>query len=331
MRNGLSVAAPCKINLHLRVKGRRSDGYHDLESVFLALSFGDTLYFELGDTSGGDKRSQDCVILPEWKIPGEAGIPPEALPPERNIVHRAVSLFRTYTGFEKPLRITLEKRIPLGAGLGGGSSDAASTLLALNELAGAHLSGDTLENMAGNLGSDVPFFIRAFDTGGAAFVSGRGERIRSIPGPGDIAVVLVNPGFPSGTAEAFRLLDCRRKERAGPTEGRETVNSKGGGPSEESLIAALGERPSTWPYVNDFLPVFLETGSETARKSYRDILEALKIRGADFWGLTGAGSTCFGVFMDREVAERAENSLYNQWNFVLLTFPLAHSSIAVLK
>jgi 4-diphosphocytidyl-2-C-methyl-D-erythritol kinase len=331
MRNGLSFRAPCKINLHLRVKDRRSDGYHELESLFLALSFGDTLYFEGMDPSGGEKRSQDCEILLDCRLPGGAVISPEALPPERNSVRRAAALFRARTGFERPLRIRLEKRIPLGAGLGGGSSDAASALLALNELAGTGLSGDVLEEMAAELGSDVPFFIRAAERGGAAFVTGRGERIRPVPGPGNIAVVLVNPGFPSGTAEAFRLLDSRRRERAGDAAGTKAAAPGEGGPSEEELIALLGEAPSRWPYVNDFLPVFLEAGAEQARKAYRDILSDLKTLGADFSGLTGAGSTCFGVFMDREAAERAVNLLYQRWNFVQLTFPLARSGSAVLK
>jgi 4-diphosphocytidyl-2-C-methyl-D-erythritol kinase len=201
----------------------------------------------------------------------------------------------------------------------------------LNDLAGTALSGAVLEEMAGALGSDVPFFIRAANTGGAAFVSGRGERIRPIPSPGHIAVVLVNPGFPSGTADAFRLLDRRREDKAGSGEEPEAERPQEGGLSEEGLIAVLGEEPSKWPYGNDFLPVFLETGSETARRTYRDILKDLKALGADFSGLSGAGSTCFGVFIDRGEAKRAVNYLNKRWNFVLLTFPLARLGGAVLK
>jgi 4-diphosphocytidyl-2-C-methyl-D-erythritol kinase len=182
--------------------------------------------------------------------------------------------------------------------------------------------------MAGVLGSDAPFFVRAAHEGGAAFVSGRGERLRTIPGPGDIAVILVNPGFPSATAGAFCLLDRRRTDKtalaeAGARPGEEDARTGEEGPSEEELIAVLGEAPSKWPYGNDFLPVFLDAGSERARKAYRDILEDLKALKADFSGLSGAGSTCFGVFMDREVAQRAVNSLNKRWNFVQLTFPLA--------
>ncbi|MDR2028039.1 MAG: 4-(cytidine 5'-diphospho)-2-C-methyl-D-erythritol kinase [Treponema sp.] len=324
----MGVEAPCKINLHLRVKDRRSDGYHDLESLFLALAFGDTLRFELLEAPGGEKRPGEGLYL-DCTVPPGGALSPEDLPPERNIVRRAVSLFRARTGFDRPLRVRLEKRIPLGAGLGGGSSDAASTLLALNELAETALSGNALEEMAGALGSDVPFFIRAVGTGGAAFVSGRGERIRSVPGPGDIAVALVNPGFPSGTADAFRLLDRRREDRA--RERVETERPGEGGLSEEGLIAVLQEEPSKWPYGNDFLPVFLEAGSERARRAYGDILGDLKALGADFAGLSGAGSTCFGVFIDRGVAKRAVNSLRKRWNFVLLTFPLARWGGAVLE
>ncbi|MDR2110326.1 MAG: 4-(cytidine 5'-diphospho)-2-C-methyl-D-erythritol kinase, partial [Spirochaetaceae bacterium] len=196
MGKALCVEAPCKINVHLRVKDRRSDGFHDLESVFLALSWGDTLRVELVDGEPGDEIRLDA------KIP--LG---EPLPPGRNIIRRAAALFRDRTGFKGALRFTLEKRVPLGAGLGGGSSDGASALLALNALTGAGLSGEVLRGMAERLGSDVPFFL----SGGAALVTGRGERIRNIEPPRDIRVVLVNPGFSSGTAEAFRLLDRYRE------------------------------------------------------------------------------------------------------------------------
>jgi 4-diphosphocytidyl-2-C-methyl-D-erythritol kinase len=296
----LTVPAPGKINLHLRVKGIRPDGYHELESIFLALDFGDTLRFTLLDQPG----TVDLRV--------SAGCPPR----EENIVGQAVSLFRAGTGFNRGLRVVLEKRIPLGGGMGGGSSDAASTLLALNSLSGAGLSAGRLEEMAGQLGSDVPFFL----AGGAAWVSGRGEHIQPLPVPPGLTVVLVNPGFPSETAGAFRLLDAYRNRAAGVPPGPEV-------PGPESYAQALAVPPREWPFFNDFFPV-LNPGTGGA---YHRILTRLKEEGADFSGLSGAGSTCFGVFIDRKTAENAAKILIKEQPFVQLTFPLARTALAVLK
>ncbi|GHV74799.1 4-diphosphocytidyl-2-C-methyl-D-erythritol kinase [Spirochaetia bacterium] len=315
MRNALSIAAPCKINLHLRIKGRRTDGFHELESIFLALAAGDTLHFELGENGKGDEfLVQDSAELPR----------------ENNIVLKAVHLFRARTGFDAPLRIRLEKRIPLGAGLGGGSSDGASTLLALNELAGrmGHspvLDGDALRRLAAELGSDVPFFLGA---SGAAFVTGRGEHIRSIEGPPDCGVVLVKPGFSSNTADAFRLLDAHRLDAEAPGDTA--------GLSAQALVEALKGPPARWPYRNDFLEVFLAKGEPLVRDIYRAILGDLQEAGADFCGLTGSGSTCFGIFTGggggpAGPAEKAKKALSKPEFFTLLTFPLARLGNAVVK
>jgi 4-diphosphocytidyl-2-C-methyl-D-erythritol kinase len=295
---GLTIKAPGKINLHLRVKERHSDGYHGLESIFLALDFGDLLRFSLLDRAGAAEIR---------------GL--ESLPREENAVFRALTLFRAETGFDRGLRVDLEKRIPLGGGMGGGSSDAAFTLLALNEISGAALSASRLEAMAGKLGSDTPFFL----TGGAAWVSGRGELIEPLPLPADLPVVLVNPGFPSGTAEAFRLLDALR-EGAAPTRGDPP-------PARELLVKALEGPPRDWPFFNDFLPVL----SAGPGRIYPGLLDRLKTLGADFAGLSGAGSTCFGVFTEAEKAEKAAETLRRDWPFVQVTFPLARSAQGVLK
>jgi 4-diphosphocytidyl-2-C-methyl-D-erythritol kinase len=315
-RSFMKIPAPCKINLHLRVGNRRTDGYHDLESLFAALDFGDTLEFEPLEDLGA------CKILINWQF--RPAWLPAGIPLEENIVYKAVSLFRARTGFNQGLRISLEKRVPPGGGLGGGSSDAASTLMALNVLAGTSLGREELGEMALSLGSDVPFFL----SGGAALVSGRGERIEPLPVPAGLSVLLVNPGFPSATASAFRRLDAWRRTLAGPEEqggGLEPVLSR------EELVAALvrGE-PAAWPYINDFLPAFLAGGGEEA-EAYRRIIFRLKEEGADFSGLSGAGSTCFGIFKDRKHAENVVQVLSGEWNSVHLTFFLACSAITVLE
>jgi 4-diphosphocytidyl-2-C-methyl-D-erythritol kinase len=300
--SGLTVEAPAKINLHLRVKSVRPDGFHEIESLFLALRFGDTLRFNLLDTPLA------------FEIRGF-----DRLPPAENIICRAAAFFRAETGFDRGLRVDVDKRIPAGGGLGGGSSDAASTLLALNALSGAALSPSGLADMAARLGSDVPFFLSA----GAALVKGRGEVLEALPLPGGFSVALVNPGFPSGTADAFRLLDASHRNLSGALPGPE----KGADPDTETLVRALRGAPGDWPFYNAFLPV-LDAGTGGI---YRHILSRLKELGADFSGLSGAGSTCFGIFTDEKKAEKAVKSLANEQSFTHLTFPLARRVNPVLK
>jgi 4-diphosphocytidyl-2-C-methyl-D-erythritol kinase len=301
----VSVDAPAKLNLHLGVGDRRPDGFHDIESLFLALTFGDTLYFE----------TTSAPLSLEIRMNGQTGTP-LPLPPEKNIISKAVSLFRSRTGCNDGLKITVEKRIPLGGGLGGGSSNAAATLLALNRLFPL-LDDATLAEMGAILGSDVPFFLQS---AGAAWVNGRGECIQPLELPEcvrELSLVLVNPGFPSDTAESFRLLDQWR--------GLHTPLPP---PNPAFLREAFSSPPHTWPFTNDFLPVFSDDGGFIASSGtgmvYQQVLSALRESGADFAGLSGSGSTCFGVFSGGDSAESVRESLRGRWPMVICTFPLAH-------
>jgi 4-diphosphocytidyl-2-C-methyl-D-erythritol kinase len=290
--------APAKINLHLRIGRKRADGYHELESVLVPLAFGDTLRVGF---AGGDGPP---LITMEGLFPG-------AVPYEENILFRAWSLFRETTGFARRLEIGALKRVPPGGGLGGGSSDAAALLAALNRLSGARLSGDSLGKLAERLGSDVPFFL----FGKPAFAGGRGERLEPVDIPSGLSVVLVNPGFSSDTARAYRMLDEYRLKR-GITAGE-------AGGIRPALTRILREDPRVWPFVNDFLPVFRDTGTENGEgAAYGEILSGLAEAGADFSGLSGSGSTCFGIFASGEKAAQAAETLSKRWPFVRLTFSL---------
>jgi len=346
----VTIEAPCKINLHLGIGQKRPDGFHELESIFASLALGDTLRFE----RCGEKGAWHLFM--NWEVPETP------IPPEKNLVLRAVSLFREKTGFNPGLSIDLVKRIPAGAGLGGGSSDAASALLAMNLLSSSALTMDELGEMAALLGSDVPFFL----SGGAAFVSGRGEKTEPVKAPGGLWVVLVKPPFSSDTAGAYRLLDEAR-ERAAASPMREPVKQglpkeelpKEGLPKEElpkeALISALAQDPHCWPFKNDFLAVFLDPDRVSEREqgeiafaqraAYRAILGKLRSEGASFAGLSGSGSCCFGVFSARQTAEKAVKAFTrkefgpvfraadpsNQGIFVRLTFFVAQNSNAVLE
>jgi 4-diphosphocytidyl-2-C-methyl-D-erythritol kinase len=176
--------APAKVNLSLRVLGRRADGFHELDSLMARVSVFDALEIERA-SSGGLEFSCDAPDVPA---------------DDSNLVVRAARLFCTATGAAPDLRIHLEKTIPHGGGLGGGSSDAASTLVALNAIFGLGLSKDVLAGMGAQIGSDVPFFIYETD----ARIGGRGEVVTPVPPVGKLPLLLVKPPFGVPTPWAYQ-------------------------------------------------------------------------------------------------------------------------------
>ncbi|AGX87265.1 4-(cytidine 5'-diphospho)-2-C-methyl-D-erythritol kinase [Candidatus Symbiobacter mobilis] len=172
MKSIVDVPAPAKLNLFLHVLGRRADGYHVIESAFVLIDWHDTLHFEL--RSDGQMSRTDL---------GGVSLPPD------DLTLAAGRALARKTGCTLGVHITLEKRIPLGAGLGGGSSDAASTLLALNQLWGLDLDIDTLQEIGAELGADVPFFLGGHN----AWVQGIGERLTPIRIPQQSFIVLKPP------------------------------------------------------------------------------------------------------------------------------------------
>ena len=173
--------APAKLNLMLRVVGRRADGYHLLQTVFQFLDVGDSLQFLPRD---------DGLVR---RLGG-----PEGVPPDQDLVVRAAKLLRRRAGTDQGADILLEKKVPMGAGLGGGSSDAATTLVVLNRLWGTGLSTDDLAGLGLELGADVPVFVR----GRAAWGEGVGEDLEPVDLPEPWYLVLVPPCHVS-TAEIF--------------------------------------------------------------------------------------------------------------------------------
>ena len=180
--------APAKLNLFLHVVGRRADGYHLLQTVFRFLDFGDSLSFA--------PRNDDRILL-ATPLPG--------VPPEQDLTVRAARLLRQAAGIRQGVEIRLAKRLPLGGGLGGGSSDAATVLLALNRLWGTKLSSAQLQQIGLELGADVPIFIH----GHAAFAEGVGERFVDVDLPPAWYLVLAPP-VTVPTAEIFGAPDLRR-------------------------------------------------------------------------------------------------------------------------
>jgi 4-diphosphocytidyl-2-C-methyl-D-erythritol kinase len=329
----LTCQAPCKINLHLEIGEKRPDGYHDLQSVFAALDFADTLTFT---PCGGGEGQTSLAVRAEWPFPQEA-LP--LVSAENNLVCRAAALFREKTGFLPDLAVELVKRIPPGSGLGGGSSDAAATLLALNALAGRLAKGGTAQTVfatllrgsvgnihgkeplsqgelmkaAAELGSDVPFFVNIAGPGAspACIASGRGELLQFLPPPPPLGLLLAFPPFASDTAAAYRLLDTAREGRKNKAKTAAALAGMGTG-------SPFWEKPEQWAFTNDFLDIF--THSFNKNDLYKTILDDLRNAGAAFTGLSGSGSACFGVFPDKIAAEKAKQELSGAFYTTIATF-----------
>lgn len=181
----LVIETPAKINLHLEVLGKRADGYHELETLLVAVTLYDTLTFAAAE-SGTELACDD----------------PDAGPSEANLVVRAVELVRRESGKADGIKIELKKQIPVAAGLAGGSSDAAATLVALNKLWKLNWPLEWLAQLAEQLGSDVPFFLH----GPAAVAKGRGEKLETITLGAPLHLVLVAPPRGLSTALVFGKL-----------------------------------------------------------------------------------------------------------------------------
>lgn len=265
----LTVPAHAKINLGLGVIARRGDGFHELDTIFARLQLHDLLSAE----STGTAESNLQVNVPD-PLPGsellDAG--------EDNLVLRAASLYQERTGSPGAL-FTLSKRIPLAAGLGGGSADAAAALQLLDRL---HPAGADLPALARELGSDVPFMLSGWN---AARGRGRGERLEQLELPRR-TVLLANPLVPVSSREAYSELQnfSRRLD-----------------PAAISAALADGSNPR---YVNA-----LQSGVTRTRPKIRATLLALRAVGLEGVLLSGSGATCFGLARDDQHAAAAASQL----------------------
>ena len=180
----MQVSAPAKINLSLRITGRRPDGFHELGTLIAPISLADELFLERNSAGQGMQFQCDDASVPQG---------------EENLVVRAAREFFAKTGVAPDIRMDLRKRIPHGAGLGGGSSDAASALIGLNKLFQTNLPRETLAEMGASIGSDVPFFL----FGLAALCRGRGELVSPQPLAEPLNLLLLKPEFGVPTATAY--------------------------------------------------------------------------------------------------------------------------------
>lgn len=304
-QKNLTITAPAKINLYLAILGKRVDGYHELESLMVKLDLCDQLHLT---------RQKEGIRL---SCPG-SGLPED----DDNLVFRAAGAFFDHTKISGGVAMVLEKRIPVAAGLGGGSSDAAAVLKGLDALFGTNLDTQTLLALAKPLGADVPFFVL---DASAAWARGIGEQLQPVALTGLGSVVLVNPGFDVSTKWVYDNLDLSaRGNDARQQESAQSANlalTTGGNPYilGRGLASADSDdlpcSASDVALVNDLETVTLGRYPEVG-----EIKNALITGGARGALMSGSGPTVFGLFDKEEDALRCCDTLRQRYgDLVFLT------------
>ncbi len=268
----LRLLAPGKVNLYFEILGKRPDGYHEIRTVMQTVSLFDELQFER--LEGEELR----LLCSDAELPAD----------EENLVVRAGRLLQERCGVEQGAAIRLVKRIPVGGGMGGGSSDAAHALLGLSELWGLDVTQSDLAGLAAELGSDVPFFIY----GGTALCEGRGERVTPLSSPVQMHYVIIMPRLHVSTAEVYASV------RTVLTTRSVTSNN---------VLVALEK--GDWRMVSDGMQNDLQPIALSLHPDLRQLwseLKAMKERcGLRALLLSGSGACFFAVAPDEECARRA--------------------------
>lgn len=266
----LTLKAPAKINFYLNILGRRRDGYHQIESIAQSVSIYDTLHFE--------KIKRGIKVICDH---------PSLACSRDNLVYKAARFFFTLTNITPGVKITIQKEIPVGAGLGGGSSDAATTLLGLNLLWGTRIPLSNLVNFSSQLGTDVPFCLRK----GTALLRGKGDEVHPLPSIKDGWVVLVYPNIPISTSWAYsrishRLTYKRLNGKLSIANLKKRIESRGVQGIKDLLYNKLEE------VVFEEFPLVAEVKKKLGKKGAKNIL------------MSGSGSTIFALVKNVEEGEK---------------------------
>ncbi|MCS7164248.1 MAG: 4-(cytidine 5'-diphospho)-2-C-methyl-D-erythritol kinase [Thermodesulfovibrio sp.] len=278
----LIYKAFAKINWAVSVIKKREDGYHDIVSLIHAIDLHDTLSFEPSET-----------------VDIETNL---SIKKEENLVYKAIKALQDYTGLKKGVKVVLKKEIPLGAGLGGGSSDAATTLKALNKLWKLNLNTDTLHEIGASIGSDVPFFFYL----PICIVEGRGDVVKPLKISRSYCLLLVKPNFSISTEWAYKSLNLKTELT---TEYQKINNNIW--QLYNYLCSGEIDKICLW---NDLEKSVLERYPEID-KIKKKLVEA----GAKISLLTGSGSTVFGLFEDEVKAKDALRFFKGYWCRVVHT------------
>lgn len=285
------MLAPAKVNLFLRIVGVRDDGYHLLDSLMVPVSLCDEIHMTVQNIrhqNMNNNAAQQEQTGQTWQISvtcDEPSIPSD----ETNLAYRAAALVCQEAGVSAQIAINIEKRIPSGAGLGGGSSDAAAVLNGLNAALGLHWTPERLCALGLRLGADVPFFIGCQ----AARVGGIGEELTPIALSLDRWLVLVVPPFGVSTPWAYRRFD--------------ELQTQGPAPMSVAAFYSGNSWPRPEQYIND-----LERAVMPTHPAIQAIKAALLTCRAEAALMSGSGSSVFGVFGDKNAAEQAAVTLARQ-------------------
>lgn len=277
--DSIIVPAPAKINLALKIKGLRTDGFHEVELIMQSISLHDRI--EIRKNKGGISIKTSDSSLPIDRA---------------NLAYRAAEEILAYANLSAGVDIYIEKNIPVAGGLAGGSTDAAAVLMGINKLFDLSLAEEVLQNLAAKLGSDVPFCLH----GGTAFAYGRGEKIRQLPDIERLDLLIINPGIPISTPWAYAQYDRLGKESSIPVE--------------KLLKHIETGQEISWQegWANDLEEVVLEEYQELAL-----IKERLKGLGVPFVLMSGSGSTVFAVLENQEQGERIRAAWPEKKDFII--------------
>ena len=274
----ISLKAPAKINWFLSVLNKREDGYHNIISPMQCVDLFDVLSFE---------EDEEIHLLSDLDIPAEG-----------NLAYKAAALLKKVSSYKRGARIELQKNIPVAAGLGGGSSDAASALIGLNRLWGLNFDKVTLMRIAAEIGSDVPFFL----SGALSLAEGRGEKVTDLNTEASAILLLVKPDVSVSTSWAYHSY------KTGLT--KKTVDIK-------LFCQALARE--NFIFLRDMVFNDLEDVVISKYPVVGELKKILLQNGALFSLMSGSGSTVFGVFQSVEAAVKASESLQGEWCRVVRT------------
>lgn len=264
--------ANAKINLGLDVLRRREDGYHDVKMIMQMVDLYDTLTFE------NRKDEEIHIYTDNGKLPCD----------EHNLIYKAAMVLFAQTGKRIGADITLEKRIPIAAGMAGGSTDAAATLLALNEMMGQPLSKEKLQEIAVQVGADVPYCV----LGGTALSEGIGEVLTALPAPPEAHLLIAKPDIDVSTAFVYQNLRLDKLQKH---------------PDIDGMVKALQD--GDLKGISDRMENVLETVTVPAYPIIGEIKELCRKEGALNALMSGSGPTVFGVYEDREKAQKAAEKI----------------------
>jgi len=274
----MTTKSYAKINLTLDILRTREDGYHDLSSVMHTISLYDVLSFEV--TDNGTNENIIDISATNTSLPCD----------EHNLCHKACVSFLERFGFTgKTVKIHIEKNIPMAAGLGGGSSDCASTLLALDKLLNVN-AGKEIDVLAKNLGADVPFFLY----GGCRLAEGIGEKLTELEPIKNTYVLLAKPDEELCTHSIYKDFDCMQINES----------DKISKPSTKEFVENI-KSESRWKYVANMLGA----AAEKRCKGSAEIREYISMLGAYAACVTGSGPTVYGIFDSKEKAEAAKKAV----------------------